>query len=199
MFLITPSALLTECPRCQSDLSSQKNEEHQVECVCGYTEPGSSARVLTFIESALDNYLRTINIDTFRYEDKTYDSMTGVNAAGCLPVFVARAAELFDEGAGKSKLKFDLSTVADTAGFMGARCVTKNENIDVTFTLLSLIEVIHEALDLRPIFEHKHGSNELPIKHLVDSLTYGEPNSAMDVSVKRSMTPETQQPKSPGY
>lgn len=192
MFLITPSALLMECPRCQSDLSNNKESDDKVICVCGYSEPKSSARVLTFIESALDNYLRTIKIDTFRSDDKLIDSTTGVSAAGCLPIFVSRAAELFSKGApNEESAIFQIKNIPDREGYLEERCVTTAHNIDVPFTLLMLVEVVHEAIDLKPTFKQKHYPNELPVKHLIEGHSYGQTGSVMDVSLRRSMHPSS--------
>lgn len=199
MFLITPSALLMDCPKCGSPLADQEDTESDQTCICGYNEPASSARVMTFLESALDNYLQRININTFRSDDKTIDATTGVLAAGCLPIFASRASELFrfrDDR--RSQAIFPITSVPDPNAYLKERCVTTAHRVDVPFTLLMLVEVVHEALDLRPTFRQRHYANELPVKHLLESHKYGQLGSAMDISIKRTLNSKVAPEYKPG-
>ncbi len=193
MFLITPSALLLRCPRCDTELpeASENNNTNLAgdrTCVCGYAEPSTSARALTFIESALDEYLRNIKIDTFRSRDRTLESSLGVSATGCLPMFVSRAEDLLAaENTAELKNLFPLVNVPDNEAFLKKRCVTTSNQINVALAMLMLVEVVHEAIDLRPSFSQQHYKNELPIQHLLERYSYGQSGSTLDVSVKRTL------------
>lgn len=194
MFLITPSALLLRCPRCDVELpEAPESEKYDITnervCACGYAEPSTSARALTFIESALDEYLRNIKIDTFRSGDKTIESSLGVSATGCLPIFVSRAEELLGaEHSAELKNLFPLLNVPDNEAFLKERSVATTNSINVALAMLMLVEVVHEAIDLRPSFSQQHYKNELPIQHLLESYSYGQFGSALDISVKRTLS-----------
>lgn len=191
MFLITPSALLLRCPRCDSELPEASSSANSIEdrtCVCGYSEPASSARALTFIEAALDEYLRNIKIDSFRSNEKTIPSSIGVSATGCLPMFVSRAEDLMssENNAGLAGL-FPLVNIPDRDALLRERCVATSNKVNIALAMLMLVEVVHEAIDLRPSFAQQHYKNELPIQHLLETYSYGQSGSALDISVKRTL------------
>ncbi len=191
MFLITPSALLMDCPRCGTPLGDTKSPSANRECICGYSEPATSARIMTFVESALDEYLRHLKINTFRADDKKIDSTTGVSATGCLSIFASRASEIFNSRTGlRNQGIFSISSVPDENAYLKERCVTTSHQVNIPLTLLLLVEVVHEAIELRPTFKQRHFNNELPVKHLLENHNYGQHGSVMDVSFNRTLNPK---------
>lgn len=191
MFLIAASALLLTCPRCGSmidEVSKKDLGETDRVCSCGYSEPASSPRALTFIESALDEHLRTIKIDKFRCQDRTFETTLGVSATGCLPLFTARASELISVGnKGPLNSIFPIVNIADNEAFLKTRCVATSDQIDISLSLLMLIEVVRETIDLSPSLSRGHYRNELSIDNLYETYSQSHTGNPLEVSVKRTL------------